>query len=80
MKTYPIYASKNLKKNEEAYEDTGQLLCVCCGKPTSSANMKYIHATTSWLAINEKEAVDSQGYFPIGSDCAKKFPKEFIFE
>ena len=54
--------------------------CVCCGRPT--AKKLYIHATTDWLACdepNQEKVQNSQGAFPIGPECAKHFPKEFIF-
>lgn len=79
MKTFPIYRSKNYYRNEKTYRDKGQVLCICCNKPISGKDLKYIHATTDWVATDQEEVENSQGYFAIGSDCAKKFPKEFIF-
>jgi hypothetical protein len=78
MKTHPIYESPNKEKNEKRlglWRDS----CVCCGKRTKE-NL-FIHATTSWVAIDEfddTKVPDSQGLFPIGPECAKHFPKEFI--
>lgn len=79
MKTFPIYESPKKEANEERYGLTGKS-CVCCGKPT--AQKLWIHATTDWVAVDEVDqdkVPNSQGAFPIGSECAKKFPKEFIF-
>lgn len=80
MKTHPIYESPMKERNEKRYGITSKT-CVCCGKPT--AEKLWIHATTAWVAVNEPDqdkVSDSQGAFPIGSECAKKFPKEFIFK
>lgn len=80
MKTHPIYESPKKEKNEERlglHNDS----CVCCGLRTR--NEIGIHATTDWLAIDEADETkvpNSQGWFPIGPECAKKFPKEFIFK
>ena len=80
MKTYPIYESPIKERNEKKYGIRTNT-CVCCGKPT--AENLYIHATTDWVAVDEADqdkVPNSQGAFPIGSECAKKFPKEFIFK
>lgn len=80
MNTYPIYTSPDKEKNEEKYGN-GSNTCVCCARPTTG-NL-FIHATTDWKAVDtldEKEVPNSQGCFDIGSDCAKKFPKAFIFK
>jgi hypothetical protein len=80
MKTYPIYESPKKEANEKRYGLTSKS-CVCCGKPT--AEKLSIHCTTDWVAVNEPNqdlVPNSQGAFPIGSECAKRFPKEFIFK
>ena len=80
MKIFPIYESPMKERNEKKYGITSKS-CVCCGKPT--AEKLWIHATTAWVAVNEPDeskVEDSQGAFPIGPECAKKFPEEFIFK
>lgn len=80
MKTHEIYESPMKERNEAKYGLTSKS-CVCCGKPT--AEKLFIHATTAWVAVDEwdeNKVPDSQGAFPIGPECAKKFPKEFIFK
>jgi hypothetical protein len=80
MKTYPIYESPMKERNEERFGLTSKS-CVCCGRPT--AEKLWIHATTDWVATDEPDqdkVENSQGAFPIGPECAKKFPKEFIFK
>ena len=82
IKTHPIPESSKKEANEEKYGLTSKS-CVCCGKPT--AEKLSIHASTFWVAVNtDSEDLssighESQGMFPIGCECAKKFPKEFIF-
>lgn len=79
MNTYPIYESPVKERNEKKFGIQSNS-CVCCGKLT--AEKLWIHATTDWLAIDEPDeskVENSQGCFPIGPECAKRFPKEFIF-
>ena len=55
--------------------------CEICGRRT--AEKLFVHMTNDGCLINvrdEEFVADSQGFFPIGSECAKKLPKEFIFE
>jgi hypothetical protein len=78
MKTHPIYESPKKEANERKY-GLNSNSCVCCGKPT--AEHLYIHATTDWKAVDTTEEIaNSQGAFPIGPECAKHFPKGFIFK
>lgn len=58
--------------------------CFICGKPT--AKNLYVHYSTDGhlIPINVKFDqmvkcnIESQGFFPIGSECAKKIGKSFI--
>jgi hypothetical protein len=58
--------------------------CFICGKPT--AQRSFVHLTTSGFLIpaelDENDLgqhdLESQGCFPIGSECAKKVGREFI--
>ncbi|NCB02957.1 MAG: hypothetical protein EOM67_12425 [Spirochaetia bacterium] len=48
--------------------------CICCGKRT--AEKHFIQMTTSGDLIDSTTEVDdSQGFFPIGPECLKKFNK-----
>ncbi len=82
MKTHKIIESPKKEANEEHY-GIHHNSCVCCGKLT--AEKLFIHANTNWMAINTENEdlsefdMESQGLFPIGPECAKKYPKEFIF-
>jgi len=83
IKTYEIYESPKKQANEERFGNKSNS-CICCGRPT--ADKLFIHASTHWVAVNTTEddlssiGMESQGAFPIGPECAKKFPKEFIFK
>ena len=80
MNTFEIYESPKKYANEERLGSHSNS-CICCGLLT--AEKFFIHATTDWVAIDEIDAdkvANSQGFFPIGPECAKKFPKEFIFQ
>lgn len=72
------------------YDDTIERLgdhsntCFICGKPT--AKNTFVHLATSGhlvpADIDETELqfrnLESQGCFPIGSECAKKVGKKFL--
>jgi hypothetical protein len=78
---------RNLEKN--GYADNQ---CECCGKIMKPSDSKIVHMGTDWLAYNTTETynvngieyilgtnVETQGYFKIGNECAKKM-KGFIFD
>lgn len=78
MTTIEIYQSPNKDANEA--NGTSENSCVCCGKPIKVVK-QFIHVTTDWAATDSPDTSieDSQGLFPIGNECKKHFPKEFIF-
>lgn len=81
-----LYQSPVYEKNMRKYGER-DLQCVCCGKPMKEGDNKMVHMNTNWKAMNNtiKDHIDayiygleSQGYFFIGEECAKKMPKSFI--
>ena len=50
--------------------------CFLCGKRT--AENYYVHFTTDGSFTNNPEHPDSQGLFPVGNECRKKLPADFI--
>ena len=67
--------------NIERYGDNSNT-CDCCGKPT--AQKMWIHYTEQGKVVNVgtddlPEGFKSQGCFPIGPECAKKYGMDFIF-
>ena len=83
IKTHPIYISPQKDANDDKY-GMPENACICCGKPTNGT--RWIHATTGGVAINvsdlelEGTEYESQGAFPVGPNCAKRFPIEFIIK
>lgn len=70
--------SPKYDENIERYGDSSET-CLLCGKRT--AKNLYVHYTTDGYLVNVDESLipNSQGLFPIGSECSKKLPKSFIF-
>jgi len=91
IKTRELKESARKAKNLELYGDHSDS-CICCGKRQNDkkTEQKYVHMSESWLMVNTDKVNDdgsitghesnSQGFFPIGNTCSKKYPKEFIFE
>lgn len=88
MNTVPIYESPVRDRNINKYGDNGDN-CECCMKPIKNTKVEYFfHACTDWEAMPndateeqiEEAGLESQGCFPVGSECAKKFPKGYIFK
>lgn len=56
--------------------------CVCCGKRLVEGSNLFAHYAIAgyWIPFAEHQdnCAVSQGCFPIGSECAKRFPKEFV--
>lgn len=67
--------SAKYDNNIDIYGDHSDT-CFLCGKPT--AQKLWVHYTTDGELTSDDNHPDSQGLFPIGSECAKKLPKSFI--
>jgi len=87
MKTMELYESPMLERNQEKYGNNDNQ-CVCCGKPMKKGKCFFVHMNTGWEAVSidvtyenckEETGFESQGWFPIGNDCAKKM-KGFVIE
>jgi hypothetical protein len=90
IKCIELYVSPMKERNIDKYGyDSEQ--CECCGKIIKSTDSKIVHMGTDWLAYNTIETelingveyiigtdVETQGFFKIGNDCAKKM-KGFTF-
>lgn len=66
----------------DKYNDDGtQNPCLCCGKEVKTEKY-FVHLCTDGNLTSEEDEnkiENSQGLFPIGSECRKKLPKEFVF-
>ena len=88
MKTHPLYQSPRYDDNENIRKKGYNERCISCNKPMRQQDIKYyVHMTTDWVAIDSenlslmsKLGYSSQGYFPIGGECRKNMPPEFIFK
>lgn len=88
MKTTELYQSPNFYKNEDLHKKGHIERCVCCNKPMKEDQIKYmVHMTTYWVAVDtddvdvvSENGFESQGFFPIGTECKNKMDKEFIFK
>lgn len=65
---------ENIEREGE-HSDT----CFICGKRTKSKQLVHYLTSGELVAYGGDDIKDSQGFFPIGSNCAKKLPKKFIF-
>ena len=73
--------SPNYDANIDKYcEDVNT--CVICGKRIKNMDkIKYVHYLTNGNIINTNdEPENTQGFFPVGNDCAKKIDKSFLFK
>ena len=55
--------------------------CACCGKRVREGGNLFAHYAIAgyWIPFAEhQDTAASQGCFPIGPECAKRFPKEFV--
>ena len=70
-------------QNADARENWGQYnedQCCLCGKKVGK-NPKMIHYLTNGniVSYNGDDIEGSQGFFPVGSECAKKLIIQFAF-
>lgn len=69
--------TENAKNNWGNY-NTNQ--CCLCGKKVGK-NPKYVHYLTNGniISYGGNDIQNSQGYFPVGNECAKKLVIQFAF-
>lgn len=80
MNTQKIYLLPLMTKSNKSCK-FNQEPCIICEQPVNiNDSTKYVHMLTTLEAINKDDHENSQGFFPIGNDCAKKLPKDFIFK
>ncbi len=77
-------AFKEIEVPSEAFKNRKDVSnpCCMCGRQVNPNTERFVHMTTngSFTTAPRVEDIDnSQGFFPIGSECKKLFPKEFIF-
>jgi len=65
---------------KQHWNDYNENQCILCGKKVGK-NPKMIHYLTNGNIVSwEGEDIEnSQGFFPVGSECAKKLIIQFAF-
>jgi hypothetical protein len=84
IKSMELYVSPMRERNLDKYGYDSDS-CECCGKKLNLDQSKSVHMGTDWMAYNTDDVtiidgiayitgtnVETQGFFPIGNDCAKK--------
>ena len=84
IKSMELYVSPMRERNLDKYGYDSDS-CECCGKKLNLDSCKMVHMGTDWMAYNTDDVtiidgiayitgtnVETQGFFPIGNDCAKK--------
>ena len=75
----PIYElqSKDAQENLGQYQDNQ---CCLCGKKVGK-NPKMVHYLTNGniVSYSGDDIQESQGFFPVGNECAKKLVIQFAF-
>ena len=90
IKTMELYVSPMRERNIDKYGYDSDS-CECCGKKLKGDAYKVVHMGCDWRAYNTDDVtiingisiidgtdMETQGFFPIGNDCAKKM-KGFTF-
>lgn len=72
---------KNIKMHRHGWQDNAQ--CKMCGRKMSNAALakaRSVHMTTNGdlIPVNANVGGLSQGFFEVGSECAKRVPKNFV--
>lgn len=73
--------SENYHQNIEKFGDH-ENTCICCGKRIKTyPNCNYVHLLTNGniVSYSGDDIENSQGFFPIGPNCAKKMIINFSF-
>lgn len=73
--------SPNYGSNIKRYGEDGNT-CICCGKRIKNyPDCKMVHLLTNGniVSFGGDDIENSQGFFPIGNDCAKKLVITFAF-
>jgi hypothetical protein len=72
--------SENYDANVERYGDHSNT-CLICGKRVKEGKEKMVHLLNNGNIVSyEGEDIEnSQGFFPVGSDCANKLIIKFAF-
>ena len=77
----PDYDAEKREANEARVRSSHVGSCIVCGRPLNRSqadNGYWVHMSTGWQVIGPDDTeADSQGCFPIGSECAKQIPAAY---
>lgn len=79
----PSFEEREANRKQNTHipaKDRGE--CFICQRPVNTRTIKtWVHmGTNGALYMNGEEPEDSQGLFPIGSECLKRLNKNFIIK
>lgn len=71
-------------QNEKAKNGWGEFdsdQCCLCGKKVGGPGTKMVHYLTNGNIVSSEgsDITNSQGFFPVGPECAKKLIIQFAF-
>ena len=79
MTTFKYTAGSQAPNNRKAL-DSMTPLCTECGRILGK-NPLYFEVNTDWdVIVPKSDEKNSQGCFPIGSECAKKFEPSLLIK
>ena len=84
METFEIIQTENYSDNEEKI--TGDIMpCVRCGKGVKNTkyHVELVDGGLYASPTNEEADINDPGYmgmYPIGSECRKHIPAEYIYK
>ena len=52
--------------------------CLVCGRRLSEYKSFYFVVDTAWMLVDPNTETGTQGSFPIGQECAKKFDQSIL--
>lgn len=59
----------------------GKNPCLICGKEIKTKSHKWVQLLTNGNIISTDQPIEnSQGFFPVGNECAKKLTIQFSFK
>lgn len=62
----------------DEFEGNGENPCFLCGRETRGERFVHLHVDYYLVPFETDLGDESQGWFPIGPECAKKLPAEFV--
>lgn len=76
ISNYDLFEKNKDKANEQGFEH-----CPCCGKAIKNPQFFFnsIWGSDAYPA-NDKNIYDDAWVMGVGSECQKRFPKEYIFK